>query len=143
MQLVQSLLKAWDNDAYAKKLQGRKVVLICEGDAVCYTSDDGIKTKTIFLGVLKSTQEETDTRIILYCFYAQGKGYKIVHDRTPDRDIFFILLQYIDRLAGLTVRYWESQKTDQYDRDRSIHTEYRTALPALHAFCGCDTTSAL
>ena len=56
MQLVQSLLKAWDNDAYAKKLQGRKVVLICEGDAVCYTYDDGIKTKTIFLGVLKSTQ---------------------------------------------------------------------------------------
>ena len=66
----------------------------------------------------------------MYCFYAQDKGYKIVHDRTPDRDIFFILLQYIDRLAGLTVRYWESQKTDQYDRDRSIHTEYRAALPA-------------
>ena len=104
-QLVQVLLKAWDNDAYAKKLQGRKVVLICEGDAFCYTSDDGIKTERISLDVLKSTQEETDTRIILYCLYAQYQGYKIVHVRTLDSDIFFILLQYIDRLAGLTVLF--------------------------------------
>ena len=30
-QLVQVLLNAWDNDACAKKLRGRQVVLICEG----------------------------------------------------------------------------------------------------------------
>ena len=146
-QLVQVLLKAWDNDAYAKKLQGRKVVLICEGDAVCYTSDDGIKTKRIPLDVLKSTQEETDTRIILYCLYAQDQGYKIVHVRTPDSDIFFILLQYIDRLAGLTVLF--DTGTGKHRRlinmtevGEAYTPEYRAALLALHAFCGCDTTSA-
>ena len=41
-QLVQVLKYAWDHDAYANKLRGRKVVLICEGDAYCCTSEDGI-----------------------------------------------------------------------------------------------------
>ena len=81
-QLVHVLLNAWDNDAYAKKLQGRKAVLIFEGDAYCYTSDDGINTERTPLDELKSTQEVTDTRIILYSLYAQDQGYKIVHVRT-------------------------------------------------------------
>ena len=46
------------------------MVLICEGDAHCYTSEDGITTEITVLYELKSTQEETDTRTILYCLYA-------------------------------------------------------------------------
>ena len=99
-QLVHVLLNAWDNDAYAKKLQGRKVVLICEGDAYCYTSDDGIKTERTPLDGLKSTQEETDTRIILYCLYAQDQGYKIVHVRTPDSDLLRELEEYTCAMYG-------------------------------------------
>ena len=105
---------------------------------------DGIKTERISLDVLKSTQEETDTRIILYCLYAQDK---IVHVRTPDSDIFFILLQYIDMLAGLTVLFdtgtGKHRKLINMTEVGEAYTpEYRAALLALHAFCGCDTTSA-
>ena len=31
-QLVQVLCKSWNNDSYAKNLEGRKVILICEGE---------------------------------------------------------------------------------------------------------------
>ena len=39
-----------------------------------------------------SGQEETDTQIIIYCQYALDKGHKYVKIRTPDSDIFWILL---------------------------------------------------
>ena len=37
-------------------------------------------------------QEETDTRVVLYLTYAVKLGYKSAVVRTPDTDIFFILL---------------------------------------------------
>ena len=146
-QLVQVLQNAWDSDVYAKKLHGRKVVLICEGEAYCYTSIDGVKTERTMLDALKSTQEETDTRVILYCLYAQDHGYKIAHVRTPDSDIFFILLHYIDRLAGITILFdtgvgKHRKLINMSEVGNAFTPEYRAALLALHAFCGCDSTSA-
>ena len=41
---------------------------------------------------LKSNQEETDTRVVRYLNYAVKLGYKSAVVRTPDSDIFFILL---------------------------------------------------
>ena len=41
---------------------------------------------------LQSNQEETDTRIVIYIKYVEDQGFKSVVVRTPDTDIFFILL---------------------------------------------------
>ena len=43
---------------------------------------------------LKSNQEETDTRLVLYINRAQEQGYERVVVRSPDSDVFFILLYY-------------------------------------------------
>ena len=43
---------------------------------------------------LRSNQEETDTRVILYVHYTKYQGFKSVVVRTPDTDIFFILLYH-------------------------------------------------
>ena len=146
-QLVKVLLNTWANDVYAKKLQRRKVVLICEGDAYCYTSDGGIITERTMLDEIKSTQEETDTRVTMYCLYAQDQDYKIVQVRTPDSDIFFILLHYIDRLAGMTVLFdtgsgKHRKLINMTEMGEAYIPEHHAALLALHVFCGCDTTSA-
>ena len=85
---------------YMKKLQGRQVILICEGEAYHFTSDDDSTT----VDVLRSAQEETDTRVVLYCLYAKEQGYKTVQVRT-DSDFFFSLLHYIGRLEGMTVLF--------------------------------------
>ena len=41
---------------------------------------------------LVSNQEETDARVVLYPSYVVKHGYKSAVVRTPDSDIFFILL---------------------------------------------------
>ena len=41
-----------------------------------------------------SNQEETDTRVVLYLHYAAALGYKSAVVRTPDTDIFVILLYH-------------------------------------------------
>ena len=43
---------------------------------------------------LVSNQEETDTRVVLYLMYAAKLGYKPAGVRTPDTDIFLILLHH-------------------------------------------------
>ena len=42
--------------------------------------------------MLESDQEETDTRVVLYCCYAVDEEYNYVRVRSADSDIFFILL---------------------------------------------------
>jgi len=54
---------------------------------------------------LQSSQEETDTRVVLYCMYAQDKVYAIVRVKTRDTDILFILLHHACRLTDLQVLF--------------------------------------
>ena len=41
---------------------------------------------------LQSNQEETDTGIVVYIKHAEDQGFKSAVVRTPDTDVFFILL---------------------------------------------------
>ena len=104
---------------------------------------DGGVTENTLVPSLFSNQEETDTRIILYCKYAQDCGYEYVRVRSPDTDIFFILLHYVHEMT-ITVLF----DTGTGNRRRLINmndlaedftTEYSKAL---HVFTHCDTTSA-
>ena len=65
---------------------------------VCQTNLTALHlTKSHKLSQLKSSQEKTDTKKL-------QKGYKNVHIRTPDSDIFFICLYYAKtELQGLNV----------------------------------------
>ena len=47
---------------------------------------------------LESNQEEIDTRVVLYCSCAVDKEYNYVRVRSPDSDIFFILLYYASKI---------------------------------------------
>ena len=47
---------------------------------------------------LESDQEETGTRIVLYCFYVADTEYNYVRVRSPDSDIFFIPLYYASKI---------------------------------------------
>ena len=50
---------------------------------------------------LVSNQEETDTRVVLCLNYAVKLGHKSAVVRTPDTDIFFILLHYVHWILDL------------------------------------------
>ena len=97
-QFIELLVQEWSKDEYAKKLQGREVTLIDNGVAYLLTSVDGCKTTKSVIQELESSQEETDTRVILYLQHAQNKGYRCCVVKSPDTDIFFILLYFACKL---------------------------------------------
>ena len=85
-QFVNLLLQVRSQDSQAAKLVGINVVLVCEGKAYQLTSADGVKTSKETLHDLTSTQEETDSRFVLYCKYGQQKGYIYIRVKSPDSD---------------------------------------------------------
>ena len=81
------MLNIWQTHLTASHLINRSLILICEEEAFHLHSTDGKNTNSQKVSELKSSQEETDTRVILYCIYAKQKGYKNVRMRTPHSDI--------------------------------------------------------
>ena len=84
------------------------MTLICKGKAYKLSYGNNEITKTA-LPEIESDQEETDTRVILYCLHARTNGFKNVV-RSPDSDILFILLSYIHDLNGITVFFETGKK---------------------------------
>ena len=87
---------------FSSILDDRKVILICNGEAYSFTTEDGESIRCSSVVELNSYQEDTNTRVVLYCLYAM-KGYRTVQVHTPD--IFFILLHYIHMLDGISMLY--------------------------------------
>ena len=145
-QLFQVMLQVLSSDEAATKLTDKNLIMIVEGKAVQLTSD-GIHVHAEAIESLQSTQEETDTRVILYLLYALEKGYKLAVVRSPDTDILMILMYYATKFTPMVV---------YFDTGKGIHrrvvnvTElaedkgpsYCEALLGLHCFTGEDTNCA-
>ncbi|KAL2092842.1 hypothetical protein ACEWY4_012640 [Coilia grayii] len=146
VQFIRLLLKLWSSDDYAVKLQGRKIILVCEDSAHLLTSDDGITTKIKELPLLKSSQEETDTRVVLYTQYAANSHYNTVRIKSPDSDIFFILLHFASTMDINILFDTKIQRRSRLINVTSIAAdigqEKCTVLLGLHGFTGSDTSSA-
>ena len=97
--------------------------------------------------VLYSNQEETrHTHIVLYVHNASKQGFQSVVIRTPDTDIFFILLHhahdvpitiYVDIGTGKKRRLINVSEIA-----KSLGSDWCTALLGYYVFSGEDCTSA-
>ena len=132
----------------ASRLKDKELTLIVDGHAYKMTSTDGISVNTTELDGLYSTQEETDTRVIVYCLHAKEEGYKHAIVRSPDSDILFILLHYAEQLKPLIV-FFETGKGAQH-RLINITTladdltpRYCEALLGRYCFTGEDSNCAV
>lgn len=145
-QFIELLLKQWQKDEYAPKLLDRQVILICAGTATRLTSHDGKTTEVNIVQDLQSSQEEFDTRIALYCQYAAEKGYRYCRVKSPDTDVFFILLHHAHTLKTTilfdTGTGNKCRLLSLIELAKVKTPDYCTSLMALHAFSGCDTCSA-
>ena len=63
------LLKVWSSDDFKKKFQNKKVVLICKEKADLL-KDNRASVMMTEIPKLEFDPEETDTRVVLYCYYA-------------------------------------------------------------------------
>ena len=95
---------------------------------------------------LVSNQEETNTRTVLYLKYAAKLGYKSAVVRTPDTDIFFILVRHAQSIALTVFLDMGTEKHRQVvnasKAAESLGVNYCNMLLGLHAFTGEDATSA-
>ena len=96
-------VKCLANEFTASHFTNRSLIIICEEGAFHLHSTDGKNTFSQKSSGLKSSQEETDTYVVLYCMYAKRKGYKNVRIRTLDSDVFIYLYYAKTELQGLNV----------------------------------------
>ena len=92
-----------------------------------------------------SNQEETDRRVVLYLHHAVALGYKNAVVRTPDTDIFVILLFH----AHAINLYLDTAGSGKHRRllnvselAKSMGEEYCATLLGFYVFSGDDCTSA-
>ena len=94
---------------------------------------------------LMSSQEETDTRTVIYLKYAAKLGYESAVVRTPDTDIFFILYhaRHIALTIYLDVGIGKQRKVVNVSEiaDRN-GPEYCDMMLGVYVFTGEDATSA-
>ena len=127
-------------------MKDKQFILIVDGHAYEFASDGSV-AKTKEVPSLLSNQEETDTRVILYCLHAKEQGYKAAVVRSPDSDICFILLHYAEQLKPL-VTYFETGKKGNRrlinitELAGDLTPRYCEALIGLYCFTGEDSNCA-
>ena len=65
-QLIELLCRVWSTDNVAPKLLGKNVITVSDGHAFHITSYDGTSVCRTEIKSIESTQEETDSRVVLY-----------------------------------------------------------------------------
>lgn len=144
---ISFLLVEWKKCQYETKLQGRKVYFVCEDMCYCLTSYDGLETISGVTEELASTQEEADTSIILHCLHsAQGCSTNAIIIRSLDTDVFVLLLHFMQEMEpSVLFDTGTGNKRGLININQVINDsgkDFCSALPAIHAYSGCDTTSA-
>ena len=113
---------------------------------LCLSILHSFKVITTEISSLRSNQEETDTRVVMYLHHAEKLGFKSAVVRTPDSDIFFILLLHSH---DLTLTVYLDTGTGKHRRLINISElanefgkEWCAALLGFYVFTGEDCTSA-
>ena len=95
---------------------------------------------------LRSDQEETDTRIVLYLHHASQKGFTSAVVRSPDTDVLMIVMHHSDEIPiriFLDTGTGKNRKViNVSELSQSYGAPYCTALLGLYVFTGEDATSA-
>lgn len=144
--LCQLLLEVWSNALSATRLERcRTSILIVDGKAHRLVTEDGaVSDNEVF--ELRSDQEETDTRVVLYIRYAQENGFQSVVVRTPDSDIFFILLHHahdLDITVYIDIGTGKHRKLICITEIANEHgRDWCRTLLGFYVFTGEDCTSA-
>ena len=123
------------------------MIVVARNTAWELSSSDGKTVRKIEIPELKSNQEESDTRVVIYSTYGATKGYGSIRVKSPDSDIFFILLNHASKI-GADIFFDtgvgnKKRLMNISEISRNFGESLCCALLGLHAFTGCDTTSAL
>lgn len=143
--LTKFLLDQWSDPSYADRI-GRHVLYFAAEDKCMkiFVIDGQVKSQQV--EELECTQEEADTRIILHAKHAADNGESTIVIKSPDSDVTMLACHFQCRISSrLLVQKKTKTRTIFLDIPSIVHKagiDLCDALPGLHAFTGCDTTSS-
>jgi hypothetical protein len=147
-QLIHFILNEWKTPQYAKLFQQRRILFASDLSCVSLQSQDGMSVTMVEEPLYATNQEEADTRLILHAVLASqevAEGVKLVV-RSPDTDVLILLISHCHRIKRETLFETGTGNNRRILNVNHIaHTvgpDLAEALPAFHAFTGCDTTSS-
>ena len=123
-------------------MEDKKLYVTVEERAFCISSNSN-KLSIVLCNRLSSEQEEADTKVFLCAKFAFDNGFERVNIVTVDTDVAILGIYFQSMLNGkIYLQYGTSPATTLYDLPENLSDRSLVqALPGLHAFSGCDTTS--
>ena len=149
-QLPQFLMRDWAEQYHAQALSGRELYLGVQGECARFTVVNGYVKKDI-IEDLACNHPEADSRLCLHLHQYNRNNAVDGHNtvvRCSDTDILVILIHHIHRMK--TNVWIETGTAGRGDRRYvdvtaiadSMGPKMCAALPAFHAYTGCDYTAA-
>jgi len=141
------LMKNWSSSHLKPLLENRVVYLGVMEECTRYFVEDGV-VKEESVDSLKCNHAEADTRVIIHMIEADKSTPGDIVIRASDTDILVLLLYHLHRITSTV---WMEVGTTGRGNRRYINVTkiaaeigpaICAALPGLHAFTGCDYTSA-
>lgn len=147
-ELADFLAKEWKNEKYAPKLRG-VILYVCYGSACDrLVSEDGHQIHHSRVPELTCTHEEADTRMFVHAKHAssqEGGRAQTVVISSPDTDVAVIGIYQASSIHSYLVWLTGTKERKRYvsltEVASNLGEEMVRALPGMHAFSGCDTTS--
>ena len=91
---------------------------------------------------LRTNHEESDTKIILCALFGCKKGYDFIKIRSPDSDVFFVLLHHAHKIKANILFDTGNGNKRRLLNIKTLADNFGPnkceALLALHSFTGCD-----
>lgn len=141
------LAKDWSRDEYGILLEGKELYLGVMEDCTRYFVEGG-KVCTESVPSLSCNHAEADTRVILHMIQSSRSMNGDIVIRASDTDILVLAVHHLHRV---TSPIWMETGNKRHGNLRYINATKIAAtigqrlcgaLPGLHAFTGCDYTSA-
>ena len=144
--LASFLVKEWQQQHDLAKLEAFGTFYITHGSE-CHkltAGENGVDCSRV--DELCTSQEEADTRMLLHASHASPNGHEYVVIKLPDTDVAVISCAFSHdinaRLLFCTGTKQKQRYIDITAVGRSLGEDVCKALPGMHAFTRCDSTSA-
>ena len=116
----------------------------------CVKLSPGSSASTIVLATevaeLESDHEEADTRLVLHAKHASDSGFSVVVVKSPDTDVFLLMLAmqqyFIADTFFMTGCQNKSRIIAVNEVVKSVGRETCDMIIGFHAFTGCDSVSS-
>ena len=146
--LIDYLISEWAGNAttYAPKLQHHQLVVTCRSSCFALMSTDGVAIIKATVPQLQCSHEEADTRLILHAAQAAASGHSNIVIKSPDTTVAVLVCHFSFEIPARIFFRTGTKKRSRYIDISALARKHGRAicraLPGLHAFTGCDSTSA-